>query len=98
MASSTGKQITNNTHIAQYLRIISNQTMTFGGIKEYNLKIFSTKNHAENEACRLLPDHFCCFFKTLYEVKANDRLLSFNSLWLYLTWAYNENKLYKFSN
>ena len=57
MASSTGKQITNNTHIAQYLRIISNQTMTFGGIKEYNLKIFSTKNHGENEACRLVPDH-----------------------------------------
>ena len=36
------------------------------------------KNHAKNEAGRLVPDLFLFFKKTLYEVKASDLELSFN--------------------
>ena len=36
------------------------------------------KNHAENEAGRLVPDLISFFEKTLYEVKANDLELSFS--------------------
>ena len=39
-----------------------NQTMTFGEVIKYiTRKIFSFKNHAENEAQRLVPD--LIFFK-----------------------------------
>ena len=38
----------------------------------------SFKNHAENEARRLVPHLFLFFKKTLYEVKASGLQLSFN--------------------
>ena len=38
-------------------RIKGNQTMKFGRLIEYN-KIFYFKNHAENEAGRLVPHLF----------------------------------------
>ena len=37
------------------------------------------KNHAENEAGRLVPNLFLFFKKALYEIKANGMQLSFNS-------------------
>ena len=36
------------------------------------------KDHAENEAERLVPDLFLFFKKALYEVKASNMELSFN--------------------
>ena len=54
-----------------------NQTLKFGQVVEYN-NIFFFKNHAENEALRLVPDVFLFFKKPLYEVKSIDLELSFN--------------------
>ena len=48
------------------------------GIIEYKNKNIFLKNHAENEAGRLVPDLFLFFKKALYEVKARDLQLSFN--------------------
>ena len=55
--------------------IKDNQPMKFGQSIEY--KIFSFKNHAENEAGRLVPDIFLCFRKALYKVKASGLQLGF---------------------
>ena len=41
-------------------------------------QIFFLKNHAENEAGRLVPDHFLFFKKALFEVNASGLQLSFN--------------------
>ena len=41
-------------------------------------EIFLFKNHAENEAGRLVPDVFLFFKKALYEVKASSLQLNFN--------------------
>ena len=41
-------------------------------------KIFSFKNHGENEAGRLVPDFFLFFKKALYKVKASCLQLNFN--------------------
>ena len=41
-------------------------------------EIFFFKNHAENQAGRLVPDLFLIFKKALYEVKANGLQLNFN--------------------
>ena len=43
-----------------------------------NKIIFFFKNHAENEAWRLYPDHFLIFKKALDEVKTRAPQLSFN--------------------
>ena len=40
----------------------SNHTMKFGDLREYKAKKFFFKNHAENEAERLVPD-LLLFFK-----------------------------------
>ena len=40
--------------------------------------MFFFKNHAENEAGRIVPDLIFCSGKALYEVKASDLQLSFN--------------------
>ena len=45
-------------------RIIKgNQTMKFNQLVEYNKTNISFKNHAENEAGRLVPELFLFFFK-----------------------------------
>ena len=57
------------------------KAMKFGQVIEYSkINTFSSKNHEENEAGRLVPDIFL-FKKTLYEVKASDLHLSFNMFW-----------------
>ena len=43
----------------------------------YSEKYFSSKNHAENEAGRLVPDPLF-FEKALHEVKASGLQFSFN--------------------
>ena len=41
-------------------------------------EIFLFKNHAQNEADRIVLDLFFFFRKALYQVKASDLQLSFN--------------------
>ena len=61
------------------LRSKGNQTLKFGQIIEHNNRIIFFKNHAENEAWRLVPGPlFLREKKALYEVKANGLQLSFN--------------------
>ena len=52
--------------------------MKIGQLIEYNKRYFFFKNHAENEAGRLVPDLFLFLKKPLYEVKASGMQLSFN--------------------
>ena len=53
--------------------------MEFGQVIEYSKRnIFFKKNHAENEAGKLVPDNFLFFLKILYEVKASGLQLSFS--------------------
>ena len=52
--------------------------MKFGQVIVYNKRKVFFKNHAENKAGRLVPDHFLFFKKALYEVKASGLQLSFN--------------------
>ena len=51
-----------------------------GHLIDINRKFFFFKNHANNEAGRVLPDHFLVFKKALYEVKASGLQLSLNIL------------------
>ena len=52
--------------------------MRFGQVIDITIELFYFKNHAENEAGRLVPDLFLFFKKALYEVKASGLQLSFN--------------------
>ena len=56
------------------------------------------KNHAENEAGRLVADLYFFFEKALYELKANDQHLNLKICWYSSTWTYNKNKFHKMSN
>ena len=52
--------------------------MTFGQLTECNKRSIFLKNNAENEIGRLVPDLFLFFRKTLNEIRASRRQLSFN--------------------
>ena len=52
--------------------------MKLGQFIDYNKINTFFKNHAENEAGRLVPHHFSLFKKASYEVKASDLQVSFN--------------------
>ena len=52
--------------------------MKFGQIIEYNKINIFLKNHAENEAERLVPDLSLSVIKDLFDVKASDLQSSFN--------------------
>ena len=43
------------------------QAMKFGQLREYNMRNVFFKNHAENEAGRLLPDLFFFFFFFVFQ-------------------------------
>ena len=43
------------------------QAMKFGQLREYNMRNVFFKNHAENEAGRLLPDLFFFFFVFVFQ-------------------------------
>ena len=47
------------------------QGMEFGKLVKYKVRNISFKNHAENEAERLVPDLFLLFIKALYNVQAS---------------------------
>ena len=59
--------------------------------------MFCFKNHAENEAGRLVPDTFFFFFfkKVLYKVKTTWSAAWFRHISIVFKLAYNKYKLYK---
>ena len=64
-----------------------NQTMIFCQLVDHSkINDFLQKNHAENEAGRLVSNLFFFFKKALYEVKAGSLQLSFNIFQQPLTW------------
>ena len=67
--------------------------MKFGQLIESTIDVFFFKNHAENEARRIVLDLFSFVWKT-YEVKANGLELSFNIL-MVLNLVCDKNKMYK---
>ena len=68
-----------------------NQAIKFGQVIEYNKKIFSFKNHSENEAGRLVPDPFSFCKKASYEVTLSLLSIYFESPQLNI----QKSKLYK---
>ena len=58
-------------------RIKDNQIMKFGQLIEYSKINIFFENHADNEAGRLVPDHFLSFKKALYKKKASGLQLGF---------------------
>ena len=72
-----------NTHIAQYIHILPKPSQV---MKYITRGIYFFKNHAENEAGRLVPDLFLVFRKALCEVKARVLQLSFNIFLQPSTW------------
>ena len=48
---------------------------------EYNKRTIFYKNHGENEAEKLVPDHFVFLKKALYVIKASCMQFSFNICW-----------------
>ena len=52
--------------------------MRFGQVIDITIELFYFKNHAENEARKLVPDLFLFFPKSLYEIKSSGVELSFN--------------------
>ena len=51
--------------------------MKFGQLTEYNKKNIYLQKHGENEAGRLVPDHFLFYKKALHKVKASSLQLRF---------------------
>ena len=56
-----GKQIIIIHILLNISRSKYNQTIKFGQLTENNIKIFFIRNHAENEARKLIPDLFLVF-------------------------------------
>ena len=52
--------------------------MKLGQLIQHNVRKFFFKNHAENEARRLVPDLFLFLKKGSYKVKGSVLLLSLN--------------------
>ena len=52
--------------------------MKFGQLIEFKKETFFFKNHAENEAGRLVTDLFLYFKKALYDVKSSGLQLNTN--------------------
>ena len=77
MTLQPGQQ-TITIHILRNIsRTKGNQTMKFSQLIGYNKRTFFSKNNAENEVGRLVPDLF--FLKTvLYEVIPSGLQFSFN--------------------
>ena len=69
--------------------------MKFSQLIEYNIKTFFLKNHAENEAGRLVPDIF--FFYKFYMMKKQVVCTLVSICFGYLQLGYTIKKLYKIS-
>ena len=52
-----------------------NQTMRFSQLIEYKERNIFFRNHAENEAGKLVPDLLLFFEKALYRIKENAKTL-----------------------
>ena len=63
--SQTEQQIITIHTLPNISRSKCNQVIKFNRLTEYNVKIFFFKNHAENEAERIVTDFFC-FLKKLF--------------------------------
>ena len=66
----TWKTITTNT-LPNISRSKYNETMNFGQFMEYSKRNIFFKNHAENEARRLVTDFFSFLKKALYDMKTS---------------------------
>ena len=67
--SQTGKQIITIHILPDISRSKEIPTMKFCQLIKYNIKNIYYKNHAEDEAGRLVPGLFLFFGKALYEVE-----------------------------
>ena len=72
--------------------------MKLGELIKCNVRNIFFKNHAENEAGKIILDLFLFFKKPLYKVRASDQHLSLNIVWQTLTRTYINNKLYSISD
>ena len=81
MTSQAGKQITTIHILSNISRRKANQVMKIGQLIKKTCEILSFKNHAENEAVRLVQDLFLLFKKALHNVKTSRQHLSFNIFW-----------------
>ena len=64
MTSQTGRQVISIHILSNISRGKDNQAIKFGQLIEYNVGKIFFKNHAEDEARKLVPDLFT--FKMLY--------------------------------
>ena len=64
MTSQTGRQVISIHILSNISRGKDSQAIKFGQLIEYNVWKIFFKNHAENEAGKLVPDLFT--FKMLY--------------------------------
>ena len=80
MTSQTGKQII-TTDILPNISTSKNDQTLFLPLIGYNVRNIFFKNHAENEAGKLVSDLHLFFENGLYGLKVNVQHLSFNMLW-----------------
>ena len=81
MWSRTGQQVITIHILPNVSTSKDNQAMKYDQLIEYNGEMIFLKNHAENEAGRLVPDLFLFFKKALYKLKASGQPLNFNMYW-----------------
>ena len=65
MTSKTRKQIIETHTLPNVSRCKGNLAIKFGQLIEHNVKIHFFKDHAENEAGRIVPDRILPFEKAL---------------------------------
>ena len=81
MTSQAGQQIITIHILTNTSKSKRNQAMKFGQSIEYNRRNFFFKNHAKNEAGRLVPELFLFLKKALLKIKKSGRHFSFNTFW-----------------
>ena len=77
MISQTGQKIITMSYCPIFQEV-KTKAMKLGQVIEYNVKNIFFKNHAENEARRLVADLVLFLKKTLYKFKASGQHLSFD--------------------
>ena len=98
MLFSTGKQIITIYILHNISRSKNDQTRKIGKLLDYNVRILSFKNHAENDVGEVVAGLFFKKKKALNEVKANDHHHSFNILQYCFTWTYSKRERNKMSD
>ena len=69
--SQTGTQTIAINTLQDFSKNKGNQTMTFGQLKQYNVRNIFLQNSRRNKVRRLVPNLFLFFKSTLYELKAS---------------------------